>query len=113
MNNLSIDQWVNFAASMLAVLACPIFITTYHARAFWWRSDIGRNLMLFAAAVGVLCIYNVLVTVWPDGCLAIVMRGIRTVTVLGISALMVQRTSLVLKAQREHHDRREHHDQGA
>ncbi|MFD8567966.1 hypothetical protein [Streptomyces sp. NPDC059639] len=38
----------------------------------------------------------------PDGCFAVVMRGVRTITVLAIAALMVQRTRLLLQAQREH-----------
>jgi hypothetical protein len=102
--DLSVDQWVNFGASALAVIACSTFIVIYHARAFWWRSDIGRNLMSFAAAVGTLCVYNVLVTLWPDGCVAVVVRSVRIVAVLAICVLMVQRTRLVLKAQRDHHD---------
>jgi len=105
MRDIGVDQWVNIAASTLAAIACATFMVTYHARAPWWRSDIGRNLMAFAAAVGMLCAYTVLVSVWPDGCFATVMRGVRTATVLAISVLMVQRTRLLLEAQRQHRDR--------
>ncbi|MGW0578593.1 putative phage holin [Streptomyces sp. NPDC002920] len=104
MRDLSVDQWVNIGASTLAAVACAAFIIIYHAKAPWWRSDIGRNLIAFAAAVGLLCAYTVLVSLFPDGCFAIVMRAVRITAVLAISALMVQRTRLLLKAQREHHD---------
>lgn len=104
MRDLTVDQWINVGASTLAALACAVFMVTYHAKATWWRSDIGRNLIAFAAAVGLLCVYTVLVSLFPDGCFAIVMRGVRTATVLAISALMIQRTRLLLKVQREHHD---------
>src|ERR1044072_2661062 len=102
MRDISVDQWVNVIASTLAFIACAVFMVTYHVKAPWWRSDIGRNLMAFAAAVGLLCAYTVLVSLFPDGCFAIVMRGVRTLTVLAIASLMVQRTRLLLKAQREH-----------
>lgn len=104
MRDLTVDQWINVGASTLAAVTCAVFMVTYHVKATWWRSDIGRNLMLFAAAVGLLCIYTVLVSLFPDGCFAIAMRGVRTATVLAISGLMVQRTLLLLNAQREHDD---------
>lgn len=104
MRDLSIDELANLAASMLATLVCAAFVITYHLRARWWRSNLGRNQMGLPAAVGALCLYTVLVSLWPDGCLAIVLRGVRTALVLGISVLMLQRRRLVLQAQREHHD---------
>ncbi|MBL3664555.1 hypothetical protein JL475_00645 [Streptomyces sp. M2CJ-2] len=104
MRDLRADQWINVSASMLAVLACAVFVITYHYKAFWWRSEVGRNLMGFAAAVGMLCLYTVLVTMWPDGHFAIVARAIRTAILLAVAALMVQRTRMLLKAQREHYE---------
>ncbi|WP_208030846.1 putative phage holin [Streptomyces cyanogenus] len=102
---MSVDMWVNVAASVLAAAACVVFVATYHLHASWWRSEVGRNLMGFAAAVGMLCLYTVLVTVWPTGCVAILLRAIRTVVLLAVAALMVQRTRLLIKAQREYRDR--------
>jgi hypothetical protein len=105
MNDLGIDQWVNVAASMLAFAACAVFASAYHLRATWWRTEVGRNLMGFAGAVGLLCLYTVLVTVWPDGCFAIVARGVRTALLVAIALLMFQRTRLFIQAQREHQHR--------
>ncbi|MFJ9740800.1 hypothetical protein [Streptomyces sp. NPDC101166] len=102
MRDLSVDQWTNVAASMLAVAACAGFIIAYHLHAPWWRSDVGRNLMGFAAAVGLLCLYTVLVTIWPEGCFVIVARAVRTAVLLAVAGLMLQRTRLLLRAQREH-----------
>jgi hypothetical protein len=102
MTDLSIDQWFNVVASMLAVAACVGFVVAYHLHAPWWRSGVGRNLVGFAAAVGMLCLYTVLVTVWPDGCFIIVARSVRTAVLLAVAALMVQRTRMLLKAQQEH-----------
>lgn len=107
MNNLTVDQWANLAASLLAFLACAGFAITYHLRATWWRSEVGRNLMEFATAVGLLCAYTVLVSLWPDGRLAVALRAARILIVLAIAALMLQRTRILLRAQREHHDRTE------
>ncbi|WP_333742713.1 hypothetical protein [Streptomyces ardesiacus] len=102
MNTWGIDQWVNVAASMLAFTACAGFAATYHLRATWWRSEVGRNLMFFAAAVGLLCLYTVLVMVWPDGCFVFVARTLRTLLLLAVAALMLQRTRMMIKAQREY-----------
>lgn len=106
MKDLSIDQWINVASSLLAAVVCAGFVIVYTAKAPWWSSRIGRNLVGFAAAVGLFCLYTVLVSLWPDGCFAIVMRGVRTVAVLAISVLMVQRTRILLIVQRDPRDSR-------
>ena len=103
MPDLAADQWVNIGASALAALTCAVFALVYHVRAPWWRSKVGRNLMLFAGAVGGLCLYTVLITLWPTGCPATVLRIVRTVSLLAIAALMVQRTALVIRAQAVSH----------
>lgn len=105
MGELGVDQWANVAASMLAFLACVGFAVVYHTQAPWWRTDVGRNLMLFAAAVGALCLHTVLITVWPEGGAAAVLRGARTGVLVSIAVLMVQRTRMVIAAQHERHDR--------
>ncbi|MFJ6729348.1 hypothetical protein ACIQPQ_31050 [Streptomyces sp. NPDC091281] len=102
MTSWSVDQWTNVAASLLAFTACAAFAITYHLRATWWRSEIGWNLMSFAAAVGLLCLYTVLVMLWPTGCFVIVARALRTTLLLAVATLMVLRTRMLIRAQREH-----------
>lgn len=105
MREMSVDMWVNMVASALATLACAAFVVTYHVRAAWWRSGTGRNLMGLPAALAALFLYTVLVSLWPDGCVAVVLRGVRTTLALTISALMVQRIRILLRAQRDNRDR--------
>lgn len=105
MTELSVDQWVNVAGSALAAMVCAAFCVIYHLRTTWWRSQTGRNLMGLPAALGLLFLYTVLVSLWPDGCFAIVMRGVRTLLALVISGLILQRIRILLMAQREHRDR--------
>lgn len=106
MNNLGVDGWMNVVMSMLGVLACAVFAGVYHLHAPWWRSQVGRNQMAFAGAVGALCLYTVLATVWQgDVCVLVILRSVRTVVLLAVAGLMVQRTRLLLKAQRESRDR--------
>ncbi|MFG2993940.1 hypothetical protein ACGFZK_32395 [Streptomyces sp. NPDC048257] len=100
MMQLTPDQWVNMIASGVAAAACAGFALVYHLRAPWWRSDVGRNLMLLAGALGGLCLYTVLIIMWPEGCPATILRGMRTAMVLAIAGLMVQRTRMVIRAQR-------------
>ncbi|MEU6543864.1 hypothetical protein [Streptomyces sp. NPDC046859] len=106
MTDMGVDSWMNAVMSALGALACAIFVTTYHLRAPWWRSEVGRNQMSFAAAIGLLCLYTVLATVLQGSdCAMTVLRSIRTVAVAAVVVLMVQRTRLLLKAQRERRDR--------
>lgn len=100
MGGLTVDQWINFAASAAVFLACVAFAVVYHLLAPWWRSDVGRNLMAFAGAVGLLCLYTVLVTVWPEGCVGAALRSCRVAVLMAIAALMAQRTRMVVRAQR-------------
>jgi hypothetical protein len=105
LRDMGVAEWVNASASAVAFLACTAFAVVYHHRAPWWRSDVGRNLMGFAGAVGALCLYTVLITLWPTGCTAALLRSVRTVVLLTIAGLMVQRTRMVIRAQ--HRDRSE------
>lgn len=100
MNDLGPDQLINVIMSALAFLACAIFAAVYHAKAPWWRSTTGWNLMGFAGAVGILCLYTVLITIWPNGCGAAALRGVRIAVLFAMSILMTQRTRMVIRAQR-------------
>lgn len=103
---MGVDTWMNAAMSALGMVACAVFVITYHLRATWWKSEVGRNQMAFAAAIGLLCLYTVLATIWQsDVCMLIVLRSIRTLVLAAVAGLMVQRTRLLIKAQREHRDR--------
>jgi inner membrane protein involved in colicin E2 resistance len=102
MTDLGVDSWMNAVMSALGVIACAVFVTIYHLRATWWRSSVGRNQMAFVAAIGLLLLYTVLATVLQGSeCALIVLRSIRTVAVAAVIVLVVQRTRLLLKAQRE------------
>lgn len=96
---LSADQWVNVVGSTLAFLACAVFAVTYHVKAPWWRSQIGRNVMALAATLAALFLYTVLITLWPEGCAATVLRSLRTTVAVAIVLLMGQRTRLLIRAQ--------------
>jgi hypothetical protein len=100
---MSVDMWVNFVASGVAAVVCGTFVVVYHVRAPWWRSSTGRHLMAVGMALLLLFAYTVLITLWPDGCTAAVLRSVRTAVVLAIAVLMAQRTRMVLCAQK--HDR--------
>lgn len=105
MRELGADAWVNAVMSALGAIACAVFVITYHRRAFWWRNEVGRNQMAFAAVIGALCVYTVLATIWQgDECVLMTLRLIRTLVLLAVAGLMVQRTRLLIKAQKE--DRR-------
>jgi hypothetical protein len=106
MTELGVDAWMNVGMSGLGALACATFAVIYHLRATWWKSEVGRNQMAFAAVVGLLCLYTVLGTLWQgDECVLLALRIFSMFIRAAVVALMVQRTRLFLKAQRESRDR--------
>ncbi|WP_435643890.1 putative phage holin [Streptomyces sp. H49] len=105
MKDLGVDAWMNAVMSALGAIACAVFVATYHLRATWWRSEVGRNQMAFAVTIGLLCLYTVAATLWHEEVALIVLRSVRTVVLAAIALLMVQRTRLLLRAQQEKRDR--------
>lgn len=95
-------QAANTAASAAVAVAALVCVVTYAVLApTWRRSAAGRHVMAMSAALGALGLYTVLITVWPDGSVASVFRAVRTVVVLSIAGLLVQRTWMVVRAQRK------------
>ncbi|MFF8589923.1 hypothetical protein ACF061_00545 [Streptomyces sp. NPDC015220] len=106
MTDLGTDAWMNAVVSALDAAACAAFVTIYHLRATWWRSEVGRNQMAFIAVIGLLCLYTALATVGQGNeRLLFVLRIISITVRLAVGVLVVQRIWLLLEAQRDHHDR--------
>ncbi len=102
-------QLANTAASGLVALCCAVFAVTYHRHAPWRSTAVGRHLMSFTLAIGALGAYTVLITVWDDGAPATALRAVRTLLLVLIAALVIQRTHMVLVAQ--HRDTSELEDE--
>ena len=97
---MNCSQLANTSASGLVALCCAVFVIVSHRHAPWRSTRVGRHLMLFTIAIGDLCLYTVLVTIWPVGIVASMLRSARTLLLLFIAALVIQRTYMVLSAQR-------------
>lgn len=98
---MNVPQLVNTLASGLVVACSALFMITYHVKAPWRSTEIGRHLMAVAGTIGALGLYTILILVWPHGTAAGVLRTARTVLLVAVAALMVQRTVWVLRAQRK------------
>lgn len=99
---------VNVVMSGLGAASCAVFAVAYQLMAPWWRSSEGRNLMGSAAAIGTFLAYTVLIWLWPHGWEAATLRGVRVAVIVAIVLLMIQRTELLVRAQRgrsPQHDR--------
>lgn len=94
-------QLANVYASGLVALCCLICAVIYHIRAPWRSTAIGRHVMTFTLSIGALTAYTVLVSVWPDGVFATVMRLARTLLLLFIAWLVIQRARLIIAAQHQ------------
>ncbi|MEU0160248.1 hypothetical protein ABZ154_15740 [Streptomyces sp. NPDC006261] len=91
------DRLLNVITSAVMVGAGLVFIAAYHLLAPWWKSETGRHLMAFGVAVTALSAYTVAITAWPE---LWPLRVVRTLVVLAIAALFIQRTVMVIRAQR-------------
>ncbi|MDX3527125.1 hypothetical protein P1P75_11895 [Streptomyces sp. ID05-39B] len=94
-------QLANTAASGLVVLCSVVFAVIYHIHAPWRSTAVGRHVMGFTLAIGALALYTVLITLWPNGLAATILRSIRTLLLVAIAALVIQRTHMVLDAQHQ------------
>lgn len=92
-------QLANTAASGLVALCCAVFAYVYHRHAPWRSTPVGRHLMAFTLAIGALGAYTVFITVWQEGAAADVLRSVRTLLLVLIAVLVMQRTRMVLNAQ--------------
>lgn len=96
-------QLANVAASGLVFLASLTFVVVYHLKAPTWRATrFGRNLMTATASFGLLGLYTVLITIWPSGETAAVLRTTRTAILFLLAVQIGQRVQMVIAAQRQH-----------
>lgn len=94
-------QWANVSASGLVAVSAGVAAGIYHVRAPWWRSRFGRHVMAVTVSIGLLGLYTVLVSlVWPAGPVTAVLRVARTVLLVVLAGLLIQRARLVIEAQR-------------
>ena len=94
-------QLANVAASGLVALCSLAFALVYERKAPWRSTAVGRHVMAFTLAIGALGAYTVAITVWDEGTPALVFRTIRTLLLLFIAALVVQRIRMVVRAQHQ------------
>ncbi|KPC95041.1 hypothetical protein ADL27_11230 [Streptomyces sp. NRRL F-6602] len=92
-------QITNFTASGLVAAASLVFAVVYHLHAPWRSTPVGRHLMAFTIAIGLLSLYTIAITMWPDGTPATVLRATRTGLLLVIAGLVVQRIHMVITVQ--------------
>ncbi|MFJ6069035.1 hypothetical protein ACIQHU_39100 [Streptomyces tendae] len=92
-------QLANLAASSLVALCSLAFGIVYSRFAPWRSTAVGRHIMLFTLTIGALGAYTVAITVWDHGAPAVVLRSTRTLLLLVIAGLVVQRISMVVRAQ--------------
>lgn len=94
-------QWGNVITSGLIAACALAFVTVYQLRAPWRSTSAGRHVMAVTAVIGAFGLYTVLIAVWPHGPAAAALRVVRVVVGLWMAGLLVQRTRMVLRAQRD------------
>jgi hypothetical protein len=95
-------QLANLAASTLVWLTATAAAAVYHLKAPWRRSRIGRHIMAVTVSIGLLGLYTILAgLIWPTGPVTAVLRVLRTILLVALAGMMVQRVRLVIDAQRE------------
>lgn len=98
---MNLGQWVNTAVSGFVALCAIVFIVTYHRLAPWRGSGVGWYVMAFAATIGMLATYTVVITaVGIEGTTATVLRMIRSCLLLTVAGLLIQATRTMIRSQR-------------
>lgn len=93
-------QVLGIAASSASAVAAAVFVVVYELRAPAWKhNSVGRHMVAVTGVMGLLAVYTVVGTAWP-GALP-VLRVLRSVTVVAVAALLVQRTVFVVRATRK------------
>lgn len=97
---MSVDELINMIVSALVAAASLTFVVVYQVKAPWRSTPMGWHLMAFAASIGGLGLYTVVITlVGTDGPAATALRIVRSTLLLVLAALMIQRTVMVIRAQ--------------
>ncbi|MGW4493728.1 putative phage holin [Streptomyces sp. NPDC004376] len=97
---MNLGQWINTAVSGLVALCALAFIINYHRLAPWRGSGVGWYVMAFAATIGLLATYTVVITaIGIDGTAATVLRIIRACLLLTVASLLIQATRTMRRAQ--------------
>ncbi|MGW8703305.1 putative phage holin [Streptomyces eurythermus] len=98
---MNVGQWANTGVSGFVALCAIVFIATYHRLAPWRGSRVGWYVMAFAATIGLLAMYTVVITaVGIDGTAANVLRLIRSCLLLTVGGLLIQATRTMIRTQR-------------
>lgn len=110
---------MNTALNLLAAVACLAwlgFALLYHAKAAWWATSQGRNIMAVSLALGAFLALAVTARVWPD---VLWLDGVRLVVYPWLAYLGIERTVQMLRLQRQvrlarlgHNHRAEHPSSG-
>ncbi|MGE9696650.1 putative phage holin [Streptomyces sp. CH6] len=99
---MTIAQYLNTGVSAAVAAASAVFCITYHRLAPWRSTPMGWHLMTLAGAIGALGLYTVVITlVGLDGTPATVLRIVRAGLLLLVAALLIQRTLMVIRAQKK------------
>lgn len=99
---MSVAEVLNMSVSGLVFLCAVAFIVTYHRLAPWRSTPMGWHLMLLSGALGALGAYTVVISiVGLDGPAATVLRLVRAALLLLVAGLLLQRTRMVIRAQRK------------
>lgn len=99
-SDLTWSQAANVAVSALVALVAGAFVVVYAVLAPWRTTATGRHVMAVTATIGLFGAYTVAITQWPTGEVAIVLRMARLGIGLALAALLLQRTWMVVRAQR-------------
>jgi hypothetical protein len=71
---------------VIALLGCWSFVVLYTRTWAWWRNDVGRHLVAFSSALGLLLAFYVLRLVWRDmpgtGLITVILMTLLTVVIL-------------------------------
>lgn len=68
-------------------VASGAFIFRYARRYRWWKTDIGRDLIIFSSCLTLFCTYAAVASIWPDIPGRPLARGLVLTVIASVSVL--------------------------
>lgn len=94
MNTLEV---INYWASVYAAVSCVAFVIAYTTLARWWKTAVGRLIMMLIGGLAGLSILSLVFYAYKDLDLV---RGIRSVLVTVVGTSIWWQTYVLIRVQR-------------
>ena len=85
--------------NLWSTICALLFVLVYGIMAPWRKSELGRHVMLLCSTLAFIMGFSIVIRMFPDSW-EYTLKAVRQIVVAFVGVLLIQRTRLVIKAQR-------------